>query len=157
MALFSSTHINKVDRKGRCSVPSAFRAILSAKEQQGFHAHPSFKHHAIDCLGADEVEALWKRINALDPYSDEREQLIWSTISSGQDVQIDPDGRIVLSEALRDYARIDGEVAFVGMGPSFQIWNPTTFEETRQQAFANARNAAMALRGTASTGGGSGT
>ena len=47
---------------------------------------------------------------------------------------IDQDGRIVLPEKLRAHAGIGTEIAFVGLGEKFQMWEPARFEERRARA-----------------------
>ena len=49
MALFLDTFVNKLDRKGRVSVPAAYRQQLASQPFQGIIALPSFKHPAIHC------------------------------------------------------------------------------------------------------------
>ena len=53
MAVFIDTFINKIDRKGRVSVPAPYRAALVGQLFQGIVAFPSFKHPAIQCAGMD--------------------------------------------------------------------------------------------------------
>jgi len=153
---FLSTYINKVDRKGRCSVPSAFRAVLTSKGFQSFVAHPSFMDPYIECHDTEVMNRKLAEIESLPPYSKQRQTLILALSASSQEIPIDPDGRIILPDSLRDHAGIEDQIAFIGAGSSFQIWNPTILREKQQQAFADAFEAGQAL-GSMSTGGGSGT
>lgn len=157
MALFLSTFTNKVDRKGRCSVPSAFRAILSNLGHQSFFASPSLDQPAIDCQGPDAVGRLWAQVNTLPQFAKERRSMIYATLSNGIEIPIDPDGRIILPERFRERAGIDESVSFVGIGDAFQLWNPSRFEEVQQEAFVIAAEVSQTLGAPVSTGGGSGT
>src|ERR1700758_3041436 len=74
--LFLSTFVNKVDRKGRVSVPATFRSTLAT------HRHPnqvvlipSFKYPAIDGTGSDHLSEMMEGLNTLDQYSDRRDDL----------------------------------------------------------------------------------
>src|SRR6201997_5528154 len=75
VALFLSTFVNKVDRKGRVSVPASFRAALAGQSFAGIVAYRSFKNSAIEGSGMDRLEEMSTRLDALDEFSEERESL----------------------------------------------------------------------------------
>jgi MraZ protein len=136
--LFLSTFVNKVDRKGRVSVPATFRSTLAT------HRHPnqvvlmpSFKYPALDGTGSDHLNEMMEGLNTLDQYSDRRDDLALMFADSTS-LQMDGEGRIVLPGELKEHAHIDGEVAFVGLGTMFQMWEPGRFQayraETRERS-----------------------
>ena len=134
MELFLSTFVNKVDRKGRVSVPATFRSTLAT------HRHPnqlvlipSFKYPAIDGTGSDHLAEMMEGLNTLDQYSDRRDDLSLIFADSTA-LQIDGEGRIVLPGDLKEHAHIDDEVAFVGLGTMFQMWEPGRFNAHRAEA-----------------------
>ena len=51
MAALIGRHINKIDKKGRVSVPKPFRDALADQDFQGVYAFPSFKHAAVESDG----------------------------------------------------------------------------------------------------------
>lgn len=139
MDRFVSTFTNKIDAKGRVSIPASFRAVL---EQDGYRAgggagiycYPSLDAPALDAGGerlARKIDAL---LGDLPDYSDERDELSVALYGDVQILTIDGDGRIVLPRPLRDHAGIGGQVTFVGLGEKFQIWEPGRFEERRRLA-----------------------
>ena len=135
MDRFVSTFTNKIDAKGRVSVPAPFRAVLARDGYEGgIYCYPSLDHPALDAGG----EALARKIDALlenlPDFSDERDQLSVALYSDVQVLNIDGDGRIVLPQALRDHANITTHVTFVGMGQKFQIWEAGQFEAHRAVA-----------------------
>ena len=73
MALFLSTFVNKVDRKGRVSVPATFRTVLSQQSFSGVVAFPSLVYAAIEGSGIDRFERLAEGIDDLNPFSDEHD------------------------------------------------------------------------------------
>ena len=134
MELFLSTFVNKVDRKGRVSVPATFRSTLAT------HRHPnqvvlipSFKYPAIDGTGSDHLSEMMEGLNTLDQYSDRRDDLALA-FADATPLQIDGEGRIVLPDELKDHAHIADEVAFVGLGTMFQMWEPGRFKSHRAEA-----------------------
>lgn len=99
MALFLSTFMNKVDRKGRVSVPATFRAALASQSYAGIVAFPSFKLEAIEGMGADRMEEMSARLDALEQFSEDYDNLA-SIFADAQQLPFDGEGRIVLPPAL---------------------------------------------------------
>lgn len=139
MDRFVSTFTNKIDAKGRVSIPAPFRAVL---EQDGYRAgggsgiycYPSLDAPALDAGGERLARKIDDLLSGLPDYSDERDELSVALYGDVQVLTIDGDGRIVLPEALRVHADLDGRVAFVGLGEKFQMWSPDQFEARRQRA-----------------------
>ena len=145
MDRFVSTFENKIDSKGRVSVPASFRAVLERDAYRseavgGIYCYPSLDAPALDAGG----ERLARKIDALlanlPEYSDERDELSVALYGDVQVLSIDGDGRIVLPEGLRKHAGLQNQVAFVGLGDKFQIWEPERFEERRQSARGKVRD-----------------
>jgi MraZ protein len=127
--LFLSTFVNKVDRKGRVSVPATFRSSLAThREPNLVIAFPSFKLDALECTGSDRIEQMQERMESLEQFSVEWENLS-QMFADSHPLTIDGEGRVVLPERLKMYAHIADDVAFVGRGAMFQMWDPSLYEE----------------------------
>jgi MraZ protein len=127
--LFISTYVNKVDRKGRVSVPATFRSTLATNRQPNLViAFPSMKLPALECTGGDRMVEMHDRIETLDQFSEEYENLSLLFAEAHQ-LAMDGEGRVILPEKLKEHAHIADEVAFVGLGAMFQLWDPMGFEE----------------------------
>lgn len=134
MALFLSTFTNKVDKKGRVSLPAPFRTALADQIHNGvvvFAAHNHACLEGFDCAKMEEISA---RLDQFDLFSSEQDDL--ATTIFGQSVQlpIDGDGRIILPEHFLKAAQIANKATFVGLGRKFQIWNPELFDRRKVQA-----------------------
>ena len=124
MAVFLSTYVNKVDRKGRVSVPAEFRKVLAGQSYQGVVVFKSLQYPALEACGAEHMEQLSESLEALD-LSNEEYELYETTIFGGSvQVPFDGEGRIVLPQHLADFANLTEEAAFVGRRKTFQIWEP---------------------------------
>ncbi|MEO1205866.1 MAG: division/cell wall cluster transcriptional repressor MraZ [Pseudomonadota bacterium] len=156
MDRFVSTFINKIDAKGRVSIPAPFRTVLERDGYAGgIYCYPSLDAPALDAGGerlAQKIDAL---LSDLPEYSDERDELSVALYGDVQVLAIDGDGRTVLPEGLRAHAGLDGKVAFVGLGEKFQIWQPERFEERRRAAREKVRGHRK-LFGSGAGGGGNG-
>jgi len=124
MDRFISQYILKLDAKGRVSVPAPFRARLARERFDGVFCCPTAGSTALDAGGAallDEIEAL---VAGYPPFSDEREQLATALYGTSEILKMDAEGRVSLSDALKDHAGIMDAAAFIGLGHKFQIWAP---------------------------------
>lgn len=145
MELFLSTYTNKVDRKGRVSVPATFRSCLASQRHPNLVIlFPSFKFDALDGSGSDRMVELQERLETLDQFSDEHDDLSMMFADAHQ-LAMDGEGRIILSEALKEHARIDDEATFVGLGAMFQVWEPSRFAEHRATARERSRRQGATL------------
>lgn len=136
MDRFVSTFTNKIDAKGRVSVPAPFRAVLERDgySSGGIYCYPSLDAPALDAGGERLAKKIDGLLAGLADYSDERDELSVALYGDVQVLAIDGDGRIVLPEGLRRHAAVQDQVTFVGLGDKFQIWAPDAFEQRRHRA-----------------------
>ena len=132
--MFLSSYENKIDKKGRVSVPATFRSHLNALGYSSFIAYPSFNHSALEACSQDRIEQLSNSIDSLNPFEDKRDYFATSILSESVSMQFDTEGRISLTEKLIKHANIKNSVLFVGLGKTFQIWDPKIFEKFKIQA-----------------------
>lgn len=140
MERFVSTITNKIDAKGRVSIPAGFRAVLEKDGYGGgIYCYPSLDAPALDAGGERLAQKIDRLLDGLPDYSDERDQLSVALYGDVQVLTIDKDGRIILPEALRTHCGITTRATFVGLGQKFQIWEPKRFEERRLKARGQVR------------------
>ena len=131
--LFLSTYQNKVDKKGRVSVPAPFRAALGkvalkGEEFSGIIAYGSFINRCIEACGIDRIRKLSGRIELLDPFSEERDAFATTILGGSQQLPFDGEGRVMLPEPLIELAGLADMAIFVGKGETFEIWEPRAFD-----------------------------
>ena len=146
MALFIDSFVNKVDRKGRVSVPATFRAALAGQNFHGIVALPSFKYPAVQCAGIDWMQGLGDSLKQVDLFSDQHDDLTATLFPDAKQLAFDGEGRIVLPDVLAKHAGIGGLAAFVGRGSIFEIWEPKTFETYKAEARRRAVEQGRTLR-----------
>jgi MraZ protein len=144
VALFLSTYVNKVDRKGRVSVPAPFRSALAGQSFHGIVAYPSFKTTAIECCDMGWMAEASQRLETLEQYSEQYDDLT-TIFADSQQLGFDGEGRIMLPEAFCQFAGITETAAFVGIGPTFQIWEPAAHEAVKREARERARQKGLTL------------
>ncbi|MFO1241690.1 MAG: division/cell wall cluster transcriptional repressor MraZ [Rickettsiales bacterium] len=134
MGLFLSSFTKKIDKKGRVSVPSTFRAVLSSEHYQGVVVRHSFINPCIEACGMTRMEQLKDQINSLDPYSEEHEAFSTAILGGSDQLPFDGEGRIILPEELLKDAGITEEAVFVGKGDMFEIWEPKAYAKYAEHA-----------------------
>jgi MraZ protein len=143
--LFLSTFTSRIDAKGRVSIPASFRSVLTRDGFEGLFVHPSFDVDAVDCGGNALLREIDGLLNAFPPYSEERDTLAVALQGMSELLKIDPEGRVILSEASKERAGLRSEACFVGMGHKFQIWEPERFRAHRDKATARVRELRKSL------------
>ncbi len=141
MALFISTFINKVDKKGRVSVPATFRAALAQQHFAGIFVYRSLTSNALEGCGSDHMDMLSESLAQLDPFSVEYDDLSTQIFGMSFQLPFDGEGRVILPQELLATVDITDSVAFVGKGRTFQLWEPEAFrlasEEARRRTLQN--------------------
>ena len=142
--MFLSSYENKLDKKGRVSVPATFRSHLNSMGYNGFITYPSFNHSALEACSQDRIEKLSNTIDSLNPFEEKRDFFATSILSDSENLQFDTEGRVSLSNKLLNHAKIKNSILFVGLGKAFQIWEPNNFEKfkivARKKAYQNRSN-----------------
>jgi MraZ protein len=144
-----SNFTNRLDAKGRVSIPAPFRAVLARDGFEGLYVHPALDAPALDAGGnvlLNEIDAF---LQTLAPYSEERDRLSTALFGTSEILKVDPEGRVGLTETVKAHAGITDAVAFVGLGHKFQIWEPTCFQAHLEEARAKVRELMNAFRGRA--------
>ena len=132
--MFLSTYENRLDKKGRVSVPASYRSYLSNLGYNGVICYPSFNNQSIEAWPQDRIEKISNTIEALNPFEDKKDYFATAILSESINLQFDSEGRISLTAKLLKHAQIKNNMLFVGQGKTFQIWEPTTFEKFRVQS-----------------------
>ncbi len=150
MSQFLGTHQNRLDPKGRVSVPAAFRtALKSHAGANGLILRPSHKHPCVEAWPEPVFEALGKPLNELDLFSEDHDDMAWMLYGQACRIEADKDGRVVLPEALVAHARLGETVVFMGLGRIFQIWEPAAAAAFSEAARARAQGRGLTLPGVA--------
>jgi MraZ protein len=136
MDRFVSHVTNRLDAKGRVSLPAAFRAILQKDGVDHIYVHPALDQPTLDCGGLRLVRELEALVQRFPAYSRERELLSTAVFGMSQQVRLDGEGRLILTDLMRGHAGITDQVVFVGLDHKFQIWSPERFAERQKAALA---------------------
>ena len=151
MSQFLGTHQNKLDAKGRVSIPAPFRTSLrggSTESAVSLVLRPSHKYPCIEGWPVEVFDALAQPLDRLEMFGEDQEDLSTALYADANPVESDKEGRIVLPDSLVRHASLSDAVVFMGLGRIFQIWEPVAAEERRADARARARARSLTLPGS---------
>ena len=133
---FRGEGVQKVDTKGRVSIPANYRVVLRDGDPNWSEGTlPEFiivygdhRRDFLECFTIDSANEVDEKIARMPRGSRQRRAL--EKLFNGQSLpaSVDETGRIVLPAKLRQKIGIEGEAYFLAMGDTFQIWKPDTFE-----------------------------
>ncbi len=151
--MFLGTHQNRLDAKGRVSIPAGYRTILRA-QQAGAEAadtggdtllvlRQSPKHACIEAWPMPVFRALAPNLDNLAMFSDDQEDMALSLYGDAWPLDPDKEGRITLPETLSAHASLTDSVTFMGLGRHFQIWEPAAAARRLIEARTRARGVTL--------------
>ena len=119
--MFRGHYRHTMDTKGRLSIPSRFRDVLADGWGDKLVIVPSEK--GLDVYPLKSWEELEARVAALPSLDPDARQFRYSYLSLGQDVLLDPQGRVQISSDYRERAGLTKDVLIIGMQQMFEVWN----------------------------------
>ena len=144
MTQFMGTHTNKLDAKGRVSIPAPFRAALKNGDDSGaLILRPSHKYPCLEGWPIAAFLALADSMQSMPTLGDDQEDLAFALYSAATQMEPDREGRIVLPGELAAYAGLKDAVCFVGLSNRFQIWEPEAAARRLAEARTRARGLAL--------------
>ncbi len=130
---FQGESRNKVDGKGRVSIPVKFRRVLQncdpdyspGGQPRLYIAYGDPNKNYLECLSGEAFDAIDKIIQAQQPGSKLKRALSFLYYTKCEATLLDDTGRLVLPQAARDKIALGEEALFEGHGEQFHILNPS--------------------------------
>lgn len=144
--MFISTFENRLDKKGRVSVPATFRSHLSSLGYNGVVCYPSFTNLSIEFCPQSRIEKIMETIDNLNPFEENRDVFSTSILANSHQLNFDTEGRVTLTEKLIKHTDVKEKVLFVGQGKTFQMWEPLQFKKFSDEARKKAKSERSSLK-----------
>ena len=119
--MFRGHYRHTIDTKGRLSIPSRFRDVLASGWGDKLVIVPNGK--GLDVHPLQWWEELEGKVDALPQLDPDARLFRYKYLSQGQDVELDPQGRIQVSADYRTRAGLVKDVVILGMQKMFEIWD----------------------------------
>jgi MraZ protein len=120
---FSGKHYKSLDAKGRLIIPAPFREILSSNHSSKLIITNEVFDKCLCAYAVDEWQHLIDRVNQLPQTSDAVKYYMRRVIGSAVESEIDRQGRVLVSPALRVDSGLNSEVVLLGLGNRIEIWD----------------------------------
>ncbi|MGR3540723.1 MAG: division/cell wall cluster transcriptional repressor MraZ [Hasllibacter sp.] len=131
---FRGNFTNRLDAKGRVSIPADFRKTLLANDDARSDDNARLlivygKHVRghLACYSARAAAEFEARIALLPDGNPVRNFFRRNFSGMSREYVVDDTGRIVLTPEMREKAGLGDDVFFLGTNDTFEIWNPDAF------------------------------
>lgn len=138
MKQFFGSHENKRDAKGRVSVPASFRAAWKNLPEMTLILRPSFIEGCVEAWPLPNYERFQAKVDAMPEMSREQVGLQTQVYSDAEEVELDGQGRMLITGYLAEVASLSDAVFFMGRGDHFLIWEPAAGKAFRDASRAMA-------------------
>jgi len=147
MTQFLGSHQNRIDAKGRVSVPAPFRAFLKppGEDMATLILRPSHTHPCIEGWPGAVFAALSRPLETHDLFSESHDDFAAALYADAFATEPDKEGRIILPDWLSAHAGLTDSVVFMGLGRTFQIWEPAAAARRRTEARERTRERGLTL------------
>ncbi|MCB8878810.1 division/cell wall cluster transcriptional repressor MraZ [Acidisoma cellulosilytica] len=154
MTHFLGSHLNRLDAKGRVSVPAAFRTALrsfgaATEGSVSMILRPSHKYPCVEAWPQAVFDKLAQQLDRYELFSPEYDNLAAAIYADAYPIESDREGRIILNEMLTSHAGVSDNVVFMGTGPIFQIWEPEAARARAAEARQIVNSSGLTLGGIA--------
>lgn len=122
--LFFGQFSHNIDSKGRLTVPVRFRDAL----QEGAYVMQGFERNLV-VYTTDDFKKLAQRASMLTTTDADARAVKRMIFGGATEVGLDSTGRILIPAFLREYARLQEEVAIVGAGEYFEVWDSKSWDQ----------------------------
>lgn len=146
MALFAGTYENKVDKKGRVSLPASFRAQLPEGDGRLVYVYRSPSLPALEACDPAFMERLAESMEQFDMFSDEEAEMGAVILADARPLSLDGEGRIMIPAEYMDFADIGASVAFAGYGRRFQLWEPARLQAHTAESRTRVKGQTLRLK-----------
>ncbi len=146
MALFTGTYENKIDRKGRVSLPAAFRSQLPEGDGRLVFVYRSPSLPSLEACDQAFMDRLADSLEQFDMYSDTEEDLGAVILADARPLSLDAEGRIMLPAEHAEFASITDRVTFAGHGRRFRLWQPEGFARHMAESRTRAKGQTFRLK-----------
>tara|TARA_B100001057_G_scaffold89737_1_gene85991 strand:+ start:28 stop:495 length:468 start_codon:yes stop_codon:yes gene_type:complete len=121
-----------IDSKGRIAIPARYRSDFRIQNQNSIVVTKDPQYPSLKLYSGVEWDKISKKLQSLQGLDPIVRNLQWTILGNAYQAEIDFNGRMLLRipTDLQSYAEIDNQkqVALVGMGNKFEIWNIQNWE-----------------------------
>lgn len=122
MTIFLSSFIGTIDKKNRITIPSSFKNIVKSTKEK-IYLFKSLKNNCLEIYLESQINKIISSLQEEDFFSKKKDNIKTAILSDLEEISIDNDGRIILKEDHKIFAKINKELIYIGKGNYFEIWD----------------------------------
>ncbi|MCZ6806660.1 MAG: division/cell wall cluster transcriptional repressor MraZ [Deltaproteobacteria bacterium] len=134
--MFRGRYEHSIDAKGRTSVPSRFREVMTAQGDSKLVLTTGLETCLVAYPMAEWI-AFEERLAELPQFDEDVVTLKRIYVSGAVECDVDKVGRLLIPAALRKHARLKRDALWAGMGRYIELWSKETFEGLRKDVLAD--------------------
>lgn len=136
MGQFRGLNSVSMDIKGRMALPSRYRDDLLEMCNGDLVLTIDTESRCLLLYPLPAWEDIQQRLEALSSYNPATRRVQRLLIGHATDVQMDKQGRLLVPALLREYASLDKQVALIGQGKRFEVWDEAAWRTQRDEYLA---------------------
>ena len=126
---FTGDYTARTDAKGRVFLPAAFRRVLEAEREQRLVLRKDLFQRCLvlypESVWNAQLDDLKGRLN---PYNSGHQMLLRQFVLGAETVELDGNGRFLISRSLLEYAGIASDVRFLAVDERIEVWSKEALE-----------------------------
>jgi MraZ protein len=132
-----------LDAKGRIVLPARYRERLVEISNSQLVVTIDTDQPCLLIYPLNEWELIEEKIEALPSFNPTTRRIQRLLIGHATDVEVDTNGRMLLSNPLRDYARLGKKVVLIGQGKKFELWDEALWTQRMDEWLGDNSDAEM--------------
>ncbi|MEM5530602.1 division/cell wall cluster transcriptional repressor MraZ [Gammaproteobacteria bacterium AS21] len=131
--MFRGINPINLDAKGRMAIPSRYREQLNVHCAGQMVATIDTETRCLLLYPIHEWEEIQQKIEALPSYDKNARRIQRLLLGHATDIDMDANGRLLLSAPLREYAQLGKKIVLLGQGKKFEVWSEELWNQTRDE------------------------
>jgi MraZ protein len=127
--VYFGSYNHTIDAKGRTSLPAKFRETLAANGEPRIVLMQSSQWRAVRALPQSIWQQVVKKVMGSSPFDARMQRNILKYVSTAQEIDLDPVGRVLVPPPLREWAALAKDVVWVGVGPHMELFDKAEYEK----------------------------
>ena len=123
--MFLGEFPHSLDSKARLTIPSRYRNYLAT----GIVITRSLNEQCLKGFPLEGWQKIADKVDSLPQMAQGANQLRRRLFSQAEMLELDKQGRILIAQRLRDYAKIEGDVIVAGMNSHIEFWHPELWDK----------------------------
>ena len=132
MTVFRGASQVSLDAKGRMAIPTRYRERIATRSD-GQMIVTVDKDHCLLVYPLPDWEELERKLVRLPSMNKIARRIVRIMVGYATEVDMDANGRILVSPELRDFASIDKQAMLIGQGNKFELWDEEIWNRKRDE------------------------